>query len=115
MSLDNKTALITGAARGIGLAFAQAYAREGARVAIADIDVVRATSSAAEIGADAIAVAMDVTDQQSIDRAVEKTIAAFGQIDILINNAAIFSAAPIVSALAFRSAGFSLGRGLDRH
>lgn len=94
--LDGKTALITGAARGIGLAFAQAYAREGARVAIADIDIERARLCAAHIGDAAIAVEMDVTTQDSIDRAVSDTVDAFGQIDILINNAAIFTAAPVV-------------------
>ncbi|MGI1664197.1 L-iditol 2-dehydrogenase [Palleronia sp. KMU-117] len=94
--LDGKTALITGAARGIGLAFAEAYLREGARVAIADIDIVRARASAKELGPDAVAVEMDVTRQDSIDRAVTETVSALGRIDILINNAAIFTAAPIV-------------------
>ena len=94
--LEGKTALITGAARGIGLAFAEAYAREGARVAIADIDIERARLSAAQIGEAAMAVEIDVTQQDSIDRAVSDTLDAFGQIDILINNAAIFTASPIV-------------------
>jgi NAD(P)-dependent dehydrogenase (short-subunit alcohol dehydrogenase family) len=93
--LAGKSALITGAARGIGLAFAKAYVREGARVAIADIDFARAKSAAAEIGTAAMAVKMDVTDQASIDAGVASTIDALGQIDILINNAAVFSAAPI--------------------
>ena len=93
--LSGKHALITGAARGIGLAFAKAYVAEGARVAIADIDIARAQSAAAEIGSAAFAVSLDVTDQASIDAAVSATIARFGQIDILINNAAIFGAAPI--------------------
>ncbi len=95
MRLDGKSALITGAARGIGRAFAEAYAREGARVAIADIDGARARNAAAEIGEAAIAVDLDVTRQESIDAAVAQTADAFGQIDILINNAAIFTAAPI--------------------
>lgn len=94
--LAGKTALITGAARGIGLAFAEAYAAEGARVAIADINFERARTAASEIGAAAIAVEMDVTRQESIDAAVAETVDRLGRIDILINNAAIFTAAPIV-------------------
>lgn len=94
--LAGKTALITGSARGIGLAFAKAYAREGARVAIADIDIARAREAAAGLGEAAIAVEMDVTDQVSIDGAVAEIVSKLGQIDILINNAAIFTAAPIV-------------------
>jgi D-sorbitol dehydrogenase (acceptor) len=93
--LAGKSALITGAARGIGLAFAKAYVAEGARVAIGDIDIDRAKIAATEIGNSAIAVQMDVTDQSGIDAGVKETIKAFGQIDILINNAAIFTAAPV--------------------
>ncbi|WP_419739382.1 L-iditol 2-dehydrogenase [Ruegeria sp.] len=94
--LNGKIALITGAARGIGLAFAKSYVAEGARVAIADIDIERAHQAAAEIGASAMAVEMDVTSQQSIDDAIAHTASHFSPIDILINNAAIFTAAPIV-------------------
>ncbi|MCB1342246.1 MAG: L-iditol 2-dehydrogenase [Pseudooceanicola sp.] len=95
MRLAGKTALITGAARGIGLAFAQAYAREGARVALGDIDFDRAQAAAAEIPG-AMAVRMDVTAQESIEAAVSEVAGAFGRIDILVNNAALFTAAPIV-------------------
>jgi len=94
--LSGKTALITGAARGIGLAFARAYVAEGARVAIADIDMDRARAAAGDIGPAATAIHMDVTRQDSIEGAVADTVTQLGQIDILINNAAIFSAAPIV-------------------
>ncbi|MEM9578237.1 MAG: L-iditol 2-dehydrogenase [Pseudomonadota bacterium] len=94
--LAGKSALITGAARGIGRAFAEAYVREGARVAIADIDIARARQTAEEIGTAAMAVEMDVTRQDSIDTAVSRVAKAFDGIDILINNAAIFTAAPIV-------------------
>ena len=93
--LEGKTALITGAARGIGLAFAERYVREGARVAIADINIDRARESAAKIGDAAIAVEMDVTQQASIDSAIAEVIGTFRRIDILINNAALFTAAPI--------------------
>jgi NAD(P)-dependent dehydrogenase (short-subunit alcohol dehydrogenase family) len=71
--LEGKSALITGAARGIGLAFARRYVAEGARVAIADIDIARAREAAAEIGDRAIAVELDVTRQESIDSAVARS------------------------------------------
>jgi len=94
--LTGKTALITGSARGIGKAFAQKYAQEGATVCIADINLEAASTTANEIGDNAIAVHMDVTSQSSIDSAVAETIEKLGSINILINNAALFTAAPIV-------------------
>ncbi|TPL57899.1 L-iditol 2-dehydrogenase [Mesorhizobium sp. B2-4-2] len=96
MRLKGKSALITGSARGIGKAFAEAYAREGAIVAIADIDLEAAQETAAGIGGKAYAVKLDVTDQASIDAAVQAVETRTGGLDILINNAAIFDLAPIV-------------------
>ncbi|MBY5934123.1 L-iditol 2-dehydrogenase [Tateyamaria omphalii] len=95
--LAGKTALITGAARGIGQAFAEAYLREGARVIIADIDQDRAAETANTLDRDnALSVRMDVTDTDSIREALGMAESCgFGPIDILINNAAIFTAAPI--------------------
>ncbi len=94
--LQGKSALITGSARGIGRAFAEAYVREGATVAIADIDLERATRTAEEIGPAAYAVRLDVTDQASIDAAVKAVEDRAGGLDILVNNAALFDLAPIV-------------------
>ncbi len=94
--LEGKSALITGAARGIGAAFAAAYVREGATVAIADIDIARARDTAASLGGGAYALEMDVTRQDSIDAAVALVAQRTGGLDILINNAALFTAAPIV-------------------
>lgn len=96
MRLEGKSALITGSARGIGKAFAERYIREGATVAIADIDLVRAQATAAEIGPAAYAVHLDVTDQASIDRVVATVEEQQGGLDILVNNAALFDLAPIV-------------------
>ncbi|WP_210526836.1 L-iditol 2-dehydrogenase [Rubellimicrobium arenae] len=93
--LEGKRALITGAARGIGLAFAEAYTREGARVAIGDVNIDRARQAAAGLDG-AMAVQMDVTRQDSIESAVAEVEGAWGGIDILVNNAALFEAAPIV-------------------
>ena len=92
--LAGKRALITGAARGIGRAFAQAYVAEGASVVILDIDEARANETAREIGDGTSARRLDVTDVAAIDRTVAE-IAADGPIDILINNAALFDLAPV--------------------
>ncbi|QLF71148.1 L-iditol 2-dehydrogenase [Peteryoungia desertarenae] len=94
--LSGKSAMITGAARGIGRAFAEAYVQEGATVAIADIDLARAAATATELGSSAFPVHIDVSDQASIEAAVEACVRQAGGIDILINNAAIFDLAPIV-------------------
>ena len=94
--LQGKSALITGSARGIGRAFAEAYVREGATVAIADINFERASETAREIGEHAYPVELDVTQQHSIDTAIRTVEEKQGGLDILINNAALFDLAPIV-------------------
>lgn len=95
MRLKDKTALITGGARGIGRGFAEAYVREGARVVIADIDLARAERSAGEIGEAAAAVRLDVTDLAEIERVVAAIDRDHDGIDVLVNNAALFDMAPI--------------------
>lgn len=94
--LAGKSALITGAARGIGKEFAAAYAREGAHVAIADINMDAALEAAQNIGSNAYAVHLDVTDQTSIDHGIAAVVAQAGKIDILVNNAALFDASETV-------------------
>lgn len=94
--LDGRVALITGAARGIGLAFAGAYAREGAAVVIGDIDVDAAGRAAAAIGPGCRTVRIDVSDQLSIEAAIDEVVREAGALDILVNNAALFDLAPIV-------------------
>ncbi|MBL8580338.1 MAG: L-iditol 2-dehydrogenase [Mesorhizobium sp.] len=96
MRLEGKSALITGAARGIGRAFAEAYVREGATVAIGDINIAAAEQAANSIGPKAYAVHLDVTSQDSIDAAIRAVERKAGGIDVLVNNAALFDAAPIV-------------------
>jgi NAD(P)-dependent dehydrogenase (short-subunit alcohol dehydrogenase family) len=94
--LKGKSALITGSARGIGRAFAEAYTREGAVVAIGDINLEAAEKTASQIGSGAYAVKLDVTDLASIEAAVSAVEKKTGGLDILINNAALFDLAPIV-------------------
>lgn len=91
MLLTNRTAVISGAAsaRGIGRATANLFARHGARVAILDLDAAGAAAAAAELGDGHLGIGCDVADPASCRAAAEQTIAAFGQVDILINNAGI--------------------------
>ncbi|NIO10288.1 MAG: glucose 1-dehydrogenase [Deltaproteobacteria bacterium] len=93
MRLKDKVTIITGAGHGIGKAYAQRFAAEGARVVIADIDTNAGESVAAAIGqsgGSAWAKTTDVRDTKSIEGLVRETVERFGRIDVLLNNAAIY-------------------------
>ena len=97
-SLDGKVALITGAASGLGKAIAELYAKNGAAVAIADINQQAADAAAAEInaaGGKAIGIEMDVTNEEAVNAGTEKAVAAFGSLDVLISNAGVQIINPI--------------------
>src|SRR2546429_9555371 len=87
MRLDNKVALVTGAASGFGKGIAETFAREGARVAVVDINEKAAGEAAASISNQAIAVRCDVSQRFDVHAAVKATVDAFGRVDILVNNA----------------------------
>jgi len=92
MRLKDKSAIITGAASGIGKDIALVFAREGAKIAIADLNKEAADATANEIrsgGGNAIGIAMDVTDEKAVNDGVAATAAAFGGVDILVSNAGI--------------------------
>jgi 3-hydroxybutyrate dehydrogenase len=97
MRLENKVAIVTGAASGIGKEIAGTFAREGARVVIADLNQKSADAAAAELGdgRKAIGVVMDVTNEQQVEAGVARTIDAFGKVDILVSNAGIQIVAPM--------------------
>ena len=96
MRLAGKHALVTGAGRGIGLAIANALAREGAAVAIADLDGGRAESAAASVEGRALAIRADVADPNSVAAMVGTALEAFGRLDILVNNAGIGGSTPFL-------------------
>lgn len=101
MQLKDKVALITGAASGIGKEIALEYAKEGAKVVIADLALDAAKATADEInksGGKAMAVAMNVTDEAQVDKGIADAVAAFGGIDVLISNAGIQIISPIVDS-----------------
>jgi NAD(P)-dependent dehydrogenase (short-subunit alcohol dehydrogenase family) len=90
LGLAGKVAFITGSGRGIGRAFALAFAKEGATVVVVEIDAQSAEETATEIarqGGRAMAVPCDVSDQSQVEEAVQRTLREFGQIDVLVNDA----------------------------
>lgn len=87
MRLEGKTALVTGAASGFGRGIAEAYIREGARVAIVDLNEEGARRVADELGDNAIALRCDVSRAEDVEAAVAATMEAFGRLDIVVNNA----------------------------
>jgi 3-oxoacyl-[acyl-carrier protein] reductase len=96
MRLSDKIALVTGAGSGFGAGIARTFAREGAKVVIADINEKAARDVAAAIGRNAIAVRTDVSQRADVDASVKASLDAFGGLDILVNNAGInFNRAPL--------------------
>lgn len=92
MKLDGKVAIVTGGAQGMGRAICLRYAREGARVVVADRNLDGAEAVAREIaeaGGEAVAVAVDVRDQDQVQRMVDIAVELFGGVDILVNNAGV--------------------------
>jgi len=98
-ALDGKVAIITGAARGQGEAEARLFAAEGARVVITDVIADRGAALAAQIGAGARFVRQDVSREADWNHVIAEALAAFGRIDILINNAAISGATKLEATL----------------
>jgi 3-hydroxybutyrate dehydrogenase len=98
MKLKDKVCIVTGAASGIGKEIAATYAREGAKVAIADLNKTAAQAAAHEIakaGGVAMAVAMDVTSEDQVNSAVAEVVAAWGGVDVLVSNAGVQIVHPV--------------------
>jgi 3-hydroxybutyrate dehydrogenase len=99
MKLDGKVAVVTGAARGIGAGIAKRFANDGARVAIADLNLAQARETAAALAngnaGTAMGVAMDVTNEQQVNAGIAEVMARWGRIDVLVSNAGIQIVHPI--------------------
>ncbi|TRW17176.1 3-hydroxybutyrate dehydrogenase [Glacieibacterium frigidum] len=95
MLLQNKRALVTGAASGIGREIAKVFLAEGAKVAIADLSLEAATKTATELGPNAHPVAMDVTSEPQVDAGIDAVAELWGGLDILVSNAGIQIVAPV--------------------
>jgi len=98
MKLQDKVCIVTGAASGIGKEIALVYAREGGKVVIADLNKAAAQATADEIvkaGGKAMAVAMDVTNEEQVNSAVAEVVSAYGGVDVLVSNAGIQIVHPI--------------------
>lgn len=89
MQLEDKVAIVTGAARGTGAAIARRFAVEGARVVVADVDTGGGMATAAELGDEAVFAELDVTDAEQWGRVVAHTVERHGRVDVLVNNAAV--------------------------
>ena len=94
-ALQDKVVIVTGGAHGIGKAYCLGFAKAGARVVIADIDKPAADNAASEIGAPALAIQVDVSNEEATKRMAAQTLERFGRVDVLINNAAVFSVVPM--------------------
>src|SRR3712207_5603988 len=95
--LSGRVAAITGGARGIGKATAEAFVRQGMKVAIGDLDVAEAQRAADQLGASTIALELNVTERESVERFVEQVSEQLGPIDVYVNNAGIMQLGEFLS------------------
>lgn len=107
--LQGKRALVTGAGMGIGRAIAVRFAAEGARIVVSDINDETANAVAAEVGASAITNHCDTSDEAQVQAAIAETVAAFGGIDIIVNNAGVAGGASWDHTIAVNLSGVQYG------
>src|SRR5919199_1432994 len=88
--LNGRVIVITGAAQGIGRVYARRLVAEGARVVVADIDGQGALRTATELGQGVLGLSVDVAERASVQEMIRRTVDAFGRVDVLVNNAALF-------------------------